>query len=156
MGLPVLILQSSNRIALVQRNLMDTFSHSKGIDVVLKDTVIPEQMIVRHTLAKSNWDWLDRRILKTAYRKSDYPTEGEIACTLSHRRVLEHALRNGHKQALILEDDAKPIKEESVASQLVNILQAMRSNAEWDVVQFGRCWDIQCHKRMKQCQLLSH
>ena len=96
---------------------------------------------------KSDWDWIDHRM--RVVDSHVYPPEA--GCIFGHRRVLEEFLKTSKKQtALILEDDALPIRKRGILSQLDELVQAVSSTAEnddesWDFVQLGRCWDINCH-----------
>jgi hypothetical protein len=125
----------------------------------------------------TDWDYIDRRMLKTAYKLSRYPQSKEVACTMGHRRVLEKFLRQLEEEkeeearqenqrrravaaspavALILEDDAKPAHvrffddadDKKKNLLLVEIVDRMK-DLDWDMIQLGRCYDIFCDRHRR-------
>ena len=74
---------------------------------------------------KTLWDPLDLKIEKFSavdahnisfeegsYRNDDeFHSKSSLACALSHIQVLERAIYSGHKEILVLEDDAHPCQQ---------------------------------------------
>mmetsp|Transcript_10778 Transcript_10778/g.14990 ORF Transcript_10778/g.14990 Transcript_10778/m.14990 type:complete len:272 (+) Transcript_10778:124-939(+) len=75
---------------------------------------------------------------------------GEIACSMSHRGVLESFLKNESlSHALIFEDDAEinPMANDVFAKsedlslmQFIEELAATSKELKWDALNLGRCW----------------
>ena len=134
------VLSMETREAKMKRNLHQLVPY----------TTIPAFETKTHVLdtsdTKSDWDWLDKR-MRSAYIVDDPIYPGEAACTLGHRRLLEDFLHTSNKQVtLVLEDDAVPTHHKMVLSQLDEVIEAVSTaDEDWDYVQLGRCWDIQCH-----------
>ena len=82
-------------------------------------------------------------------RNSEYIAEpvtpGEEGCILGHRRLLEDFIRKTDKDvALVLEDDAIPSRRGAILAQMEQLVEAL-DGINWDFVQLGRCWDVNCH-----------
>jgi GR25 family glycosyltransferase involved in LPS biosynthesis len=95
------------------------------------------------TTFDNTWDFGDGRI-REAYSQ-DYAREGEVACTLAHRRALESFLHQDPKTeiALLLEDDSTPLSP-AILDEIDELLAV--APQEWDFIQLGRCWDLWCEK----------
>mmetsp|Transcript_3543 Transcript_3543/g.7083 ORF Transcript_3543/g.7083 Transcript_3543/m.7083 type:complete len:668 (-) Transcript_3543:223-2226(-) len=80
--------------------------------------------------------------------------EGEVACTLSHRKAFEGFLATDQQYAMVFEDDSawepKALKPwgltessgEIWIESLAKTLVSTRGQNEWDVLNLGRCFDI--------------
>lgn len=100
------------------------------------------------TATKADWDWFDRR-MRSAYIVQPVQP-GEVGCILGHRRLLEDFLQNSDKDiALVLEDDAIPMRRKAIIAQMDQLVEAM-DDSYWDFVQLGRCWDINCYSEGTQ------
>ena len=138
----LVVTESSRKKAMAKNlNLLRPFTM---IDAIDKKWTSVEHLVHLYSVTPPNWDWPDKRMRK-AYDE-DYVDNGEVACTFSHRRTLEHFVQQETDQefALILEDDAIPVHGSSIVAQLEEVIQALPP--DWDFVQLGRCWDILCQE----------
>ena len=67
------------------------------------------------------------------YRHIEGLSEGQIACSLSHRQLHEQIVREGHEHVLIFEDDVVPLVTE--LHQLAKTLRQLPPN--WELVYLG-------------------
>lgn len=74
-------------------------------------------------------DALHRKTKRTARSMS----LGEIACSISHKRIYQDMLTNGYKNALILEDDVLPIPDN--LKRFGQICKQLP--ADWEVLMLG-------------------
>lgn len=74
--------------------------------------------------------------------KHDFKSNNEIACTLSHLRVLEEFVMDpAHDRILIFEDDVA-FDTGSPDGGLVQMKQTMEDvPKDWEFINFGRCYD---------------
>jgi GR25 family glycosyltransferase involved in LPS biosynthesis len=98
------------------------------------------------------WDYKDHRI-REAYSQ-DYCQEGEVACTLAHRRALEDFLHKDPETevALLLEDDSVPISP-TILEEINELLTVAPKG--WDFIQLGRCWDLWCDREEEEDPVVS-
>ena len=65
-----------------------------------------------------------------------------VACAFSHILCWHKFLDISNDFALILEDDAHPVRKTSLTHTFGILNSFKQNNISWDVIQLGRCWDF--------------
>lgn len=156
----VLVLPS--RLSIAQTNLapvLQQFNSSTDVrdDETTTNAITYIPAISRETLdlgymkgafsLRAEWDSMTMRYGYGLWE--DQLSEGEVACLLGHRRMLESFVRDSNEKAsvaLLLEDDAVVASPEKQHQHVPNISKLLAALPEdWEFVQLGRCWDIHCN-----------
>lgn len=82
---------------------------------------------------RSGTDIYDENKAKQLSRVGKGMNAGEVACSLSHRKLYEHIVENKYKRVLIFEDDVVPVANSFTS--LPSVLCELPS--DWELVYFG-------------------